>query len=245
MDATALRAGTQAVTPPVTSAATAATTNGPSSNAATAGGGPVPAPAQPTLLGVKLLPAPAGAPQTIHLADGSMLVPLAKVGADGAMRPLHGGGAAAAPAAAGAAAASRATPASPATPASTSPATSTAPGGGSHFEPGFMFRGDYYRKFLDRTAIDMANLDQVKEKVVRGTIDKVMTDEPELNGFGVTEVRTRHVDRVADRDLLTINPDATYVVDVSGVGGNGEARSIPSVVDADGDVFVDPRLRNG
>lgn len=162
-----------------------------------------------------------------------MLVPLAKVGADGATRPLQGGGAAAAPATAAVAA-----PASNA-----APTTATAPGGGSHFEPGFMFRGQYYRKFLDRTAIDMANLDQVKEKVVRGTIDKVMTDEPEMNGFGVTDVKVRSVDRNADKDLLTIDPDATYVVDVAGVGGNGEKKDIPSVVDADGDVFVDPRIR--
>ena len=241
MDATAVRASAQTVTPLATSTAAAATTNGPSSSGPTAGGGPVPAPAQPTLLGTKLLPAPAGKPETIHLPDGSMLVPLAKVSSDGSMSALPGGGPATPATAATPAAPATRTAATPAAPAS--PASSTAPGGGSHFEPGFLFRGNYYKKFLDRTAIDLANLDQVKEKVIRGTLDKIMTDEPETNGFGVTDVKTRAVDPVADRDLLVVDPDAKLIVDVSGVGGNGVAKSIPSVVDADGDVFVDPFIR--
>ncbi|MCW2927222.1 MAG: hypothetical protein JWM86_1190 [Thermoleophilia bacterium] len=234
MDATAVRGITQAVTMQGTMGTTAgATTNGPSSNAPVAGGGPVAAPSQPTLLGVKLLPAPAGEPQTLHLPDGSMLVPLAKVDALGRQSALRGGQAA--PAAA---------PTAAARPIDLVPTTGAARP--AAFEPkGFLFRGDYYKKFEDDTRIDLANIRQVEEKVTRGTLDHVKEDEPELHGFGVTNVTTRRVDPNTDRDLLNINPGAYYVVDVAGVAGTGQAKSIPSVVNADGSVFVDPRLKGG
>lgn len=237
MDATALRAGTQALTPQLTGAAAGATTNGPSSGTPVAGGGPVAAPTQPTLLGTKLLPAPAGEPQTIHMPDGTMLVPLARVDAAGRQTALN------TPAASAAAANVTPVATRPVTVTPTAAAPVTA---GAGFEPkGFLFRGNYYKKFEDNTKIDLANLRQVEEKVTRGTLDHVKEDEPELNGFGVTNVSTRRVDRVADADLLNINPNAVYVVDVAGVAGTGQAKSIPSVVNADGSVFVDPKIRNG
>lgn len=238
MDATAINA----VTPLATSTATATTTNGPSSRGAIAGGGPVPAPAQPTLLGVKLLPAPAGRPQTIHLNDGSMLVPLAKVGSDGQLRSLDD------PTARPATAAVPATPANPATGIAARPAAPAVPatGGGAGFEPkGFLYRGNYYKKFQDDTAIDIANLDQVREKVTRGTLNHVKEDEPTWQGLGVMDIKTRRVDPHADRDLLNVDPSALYYVEVSGVTGTGEYKVIPSVVESDGDVFVDPRLTGG
>jgi hypothetical protein len=222
MDATAVRTSAPAVTPAASTAAST-TTNGPSSGVPTTGGGPTPAPAQPTLLGVTLLPAPAGQPQTIHLADGSMLVPLARVSHSSA---------------------------SPAPVAISSPAPAApvapAPGAASGFTPqGFLFRGNYYRRFQDETAINLANLDEVQEKVTRGTLDHVKEDQPEDNGFGVQDIQTRRVDPATDADLLNVNPHAVYVVNVSGVTGNGEAQSIPSVVNDDGSVYVDPRLKSG
>jgi hypothetical protein len=223
MDATAVRASAPAVTP-ATSTTASTTTNGPSSRVPTIGGGPTPAPAQPTLLGVTLLPAPAGQPQTIHLADGSMLVPLARVSHSSA---------APAPSAISVAPAPAPAPAPAAVPA-------------ADFTPkGFLYRGNYYKRFQDETAIDLANLDQVEDKVTRGTLDHVKEDEPGMNGFGVTNIATRRVDRTADADLLNVNPHAVYVVDVSGVSGTGDSRSIPSVVNDDGSVYVDPRIRTG
>jgi hypothetical protein len=238
MDATAVNA----VSPLATSTATATTTNGPSSSGPTAGGGPVPAPAQPTLLGVKLLPAPAGKPETIHLNDGSLLVPLAKVDARGTIHALDDSSARAATAAL------PATPASPTTGTAARPATPATP---STFEPGgfepkgFLYKGNYYKKFQDSTAIDIANLGDVQEKVTRGTLGHVRDEEQGWNGFGVTDVKTRRVDPNADRDLLNVDPNAAYYVEVTGVTGTGEQKMIPSVVETDGDVFVDPRISSG
>lgn len=243
MDATALRA----VSPLATSATAATTTNGPSSTEPVAGGGPKPAPAQPTLLGVKLLPAPAGKPETIQLNDGSLLVPLARVGSDGVARSLDNG-APATPATAATPAApatgTAATPATPATPARPAAASSGFEPGG--FEPkGFLYKGNYYKKFQDKTAIDIANLGQVEEKVTRGTLGHVRDEEPTWKGFGVTDIKTKRVDANTDRDLLNVDPNATYYVEVTGVTGTGEQKVIPSVVESDGDVFVDPRISNG
>jgi hypothetical protein len=125
------------------------------------------------------------------------------------------------------------------------------PGTRSSFEPagfepkGFLYKGNYYKKFMDNTAIDIANLDQVHEKVTRGTLGHVRDEEPTWQGFGITDIRSRRVDPNADRDLLNVDPGATYYVEVSGVTGTGEQKMIPSVVEADGDVFVDPRISGG
>ena len=230
-----------AVSPLATSTATATTTNGPSSNGAVAGGGPVPAPAQPTLLGVKLLPAPAGKPETIHLNDGSMLVPLAKLDSRGTIRSLDD---AAAPATVPAV---RATPANPTAGTAARPATPAVPGGGAAgFEPkGFLYKGNYYKKFEDQTAIDVRNLAQVQDRITRGTLNHVKENEPEWQGLGITEIKSRAVDPNADRDLLNVDPNAAVYVEVSGITGTGEAKTIPSVVESDGDVFVDPRISGG
>jgi hypothetical protein len=237
MDATALRARTQAAT----GATAASTTNGPSSSTATTGGGPIAAPIQPVLLGERLLPAPIGQPQTIHLNDGSMLVPVARVDASGARTPLTGGPGSAPLNYAVNAAAAAPTAATPAAPAAV-PATTVA--GGS--EPlGFLYRGDYYKKFKDSTVIDITNAEQVQDKVTRGTLDHVKNDEPDWQGFGVTKITTRAVDPNADRDLLNVDPNAAIYVEVHGIAGTGEAKMIPSVVERDGDVFVDPRLSKG
>jgi hypothetical protein len=189
------------------------------------------------LLGERLLPAPAGQPQTIHLNDGSILVPVARVDASGTRTPLVGGPGSAHLNYSAAAPAVAAAPAAPA---------ATVVGGGAGSESlGFLFRGDYYKKFEDSTKIDLGNSEQVNDKVTRGTLDHVKNDEPELLGFGVTKISSRAVDQVADRDLLNVDPNAAIYVEVTGVTGTGEVKMIPSVVEHDGDVYVDPRLKNG
>jgi hypothetical protein len=239
MDATALRASTHAVTPAL-AATTATTTNGPSSIVPTIGGGPTPAPAQPTLLGVKLLPAPAGQPQTIHLADGSLLVPLARV------QTVQGSAPQPARAATAPASASTSTPVpavAAAEPASTPAAPAAVAGGGGAFTPkGFLYNDRYFAKFHDASPIDFSDVEEVERRATKATMSYLVEEEPNVDDYGVTDVEIRQVDQVADRDLLTVNPHAKLVIDVHGVQGTGEAKSIPSVMNDDGSVFVDPRI---
>jgi hypothetical protein len=70
----------------------------------------------------------------------------------------------------------------------------------------------------------------------------LVEEEPDVDDFGVSNIELRRVDPAADRDLLTVNPHASYVADVSGVTGDGTAKSVPSVINDDGAVFVDPRI---
>lgn len=205
-------------------------------------GGTTTAPARSTLLGVRLLPAPAGEPQTIHLADGSVLVPLARVGRDGTTQPLTGGGAAAAPVAPVPAPAPVPASAPVAAPAPVSAAVPPAAG----FEPkGFLYNDRYFRKFHAAGGIDVSDVRRVEERATRATFAYLLEEEPNVDDFGVTGVRMRRADPVGDSDLLRINPRAHWVVDVDGVQGDRVLRSIPSVVNSDGAVFVDPRIRGG
>ncbi len=240
MDATALRARTQAAT-----ATTATgTTNGPSSSTVTTGGGPIAAPSQPVLLGERLLPAPAGEPQTLHLNDGSMLVPVARVDASGNRTPLSGGPGSV-PLNYSAAAVTAAPAAAPAA-AAAAPAAAPVSGGGSGFEPlGFLYNDRYFKKFHDAGGIDLNDDGAVKERSVRSTFAYLLEEEPNVDDFGVTGVSYRKADPVADADLYRINPRAHWIIDVHGVQGDGVVRSIPSVMNSDGAVFVDPRVGRG
>lgn len=240
MDATALRASTQAAT----GATAAGTTNGPSSSTATTAGGPVAAPTNPVLLGEKILPAPLGQPQTLHLPDGSMLVPVAMLDAGGNRIPLTGG--------AGSAPLNYAASATAAAPTATAAAT-TAPvtGGGSTapnagFEPlGILYNDRYFKKFHDASPIDLSNDKAVKDRAIKSTMAYLLEEEPNVDDFGVTNVDVRRVDPARDADLLRVDPRAYYVIDVHGVQGDGVVRSIPSVMNADGAVFTDPPVRRG
>lgn len=249
MDATALRARAQVGG----TAATTSTrpTNGPSSDGSTAAGGPIAAPTNPTLLGERLLPAPVGEPQTLHLPDGSMLVPIARVDASGARiplaggagsAPLTGGGAAAAPSAATAAASGGMLHAAEG-------AQVTAGGAAiadADFEPlGFLYNDNYYKRYFDGGGIDVGNRSQVEERATESTFLYLHDKEPAVDDFGITGIAVRDVDANADRDLLAINPRARYVIDVHGVQGNGVQRSIPTVMNGDGATFTDPRLKGG
>ena len=241
MDATALRASTRAGgTGAIT---TAATTNGPSSSAPTNGGGPVAAPTQPALLGERLLPAPVGEPQTIHLSDGSMLVPIARVDASGNRIPLSGGPGSA-----------------PLTGGGNTAATQTAGGtlhaaegapvsadGVAHadddFEPlGFLYNDNYYKRYFDGGGIDTNDRGQVEERAVESTILYLHDKEPNVDDFGVTGIGLRRADAVTDKDLLEINPRAQWIIDVHGVQGDGKERTIPTVMNRDGATFTDPRI---
>jgi hypothetical protein len=256
--------------------------------------GPISAPKLPTLLGERLLPAPTGEPQTLHLNDGSMLVPIAWIDAWGARMPLAGGpGSArlstttrpappapvepapvepaivepapvepapvepapveAAPVEPVPVFASTPTPAAPAAPAAEgAPAVPiatevpTTGGGAADFEPvGFLYNDRYFRKFHDAGGIDVNDQRAVEERVVRSTFAYLLEEEPDVDDFGVTSVHLRKVDPQADSDLLRINPRALYHADVAGIQGDGVTRSIPSVVNSDGAVFVDPRIHRG
>jgi len=245
MDATTLRTA-QAVTPTSTagSSTAARTTNGPSSTQPIAGGGPVAAPTQPTLLGVVALTPPKGeAPKTITLPDGSLLVPLGPVGSPAAnaasvslapkVAAAHGGGAAAAVAP---------------TAASTSSHTAATGGGlitptASGFEPkGFLYNDRYFAKFHAAGGIDLADKNAVERRMAKSTMAYLLEEEPEVDDFGITGIDVRRADPAADRDLLTVNPRSHYVADVKGVDGNGRGKSIPLVMNGDGAVFVDPRV---
>lgn len=198
------------------------------------------------LLGEKLLPAPVGEPQTLHLPDGSMLVPVARVDAAGNRTPLTGG-AGSAPLRSAATAAPAAASAAEDAPAAIAPATAATPvsgGGDAAFEPhGFLYNDRYFAKFHDAGGIDLADSAAVEERAVKSTFAYLLKEEPEVDDFGVTDVKVRPADATADADLLHINPRAHFVIDVNGVTGTGRHKSIPSVMNRDGAVFVDPRIR--
>jgi hypothetical protein len=258
MDAVALRAGTQAGGTGATTSA--APTNGPSSSAPIAGGGPVAAPSQPALLGERLLPAPIGEPQTIHLPDGSMLVPIARVDASGNRIPLTGG-AGSAPLMGGGGNAAVETPAQQAARTSgitgggvlraapgtaVSAAGAAVPAAGDVFEPlGFLYNDKYFKKFHDAGGINVDDRAKVEERAIRSTFAYLLEEEPDVDDFGVTGVTIRAADPATDSDLLNVNPRSHLLVDVHGVQGNGVRRTIPSVMNRDGAVFVDPRIGRG
>jgi hypothetical protein len=255
MDATALRATTHAGGTSTTTAVT--TTNGPSSSAPTSGGGPVPAPTQPALLGEHLLPAPVGEPQTINLPDGSTLVPVARVDASGNRVPLTGGAGSAPmiPGGTGLVAGGAA-----ASPASTTGGGATAhvaegavvsgdgrvDAAGREFEPlSFLYNGNYYKQYFEDGGINVADRGQVEERASESTYMYLLDKEPAVDDFGITGITTRRVDPGSDRDLLNVNPNAYWIVEVSGVQGNGVQRMIPTVMNEDGATFTDPRLSKG
>ncbi|MCB0878431.1 MAG: hypothetical protein KDC46_05565 [Thermoleophilia bacterium] len=247
MNATAVRTSTAGA---LGTTATARTTNGPSSTAPTAGGGPVAAPANQAYLGEQTLPAPVGQPQTLHLPDGSMLVPIARVDASGNRTPLAGGAGSAPLTGGGAdAAAAAQTPAAGGALHAAEGAQVTAGGqaiADDDFEPmGFLYNGDYYKRYFEDGGIDVNDRTAVEERSIESTFKYLKDREPEVDDFGITGVGVRRVDPSRDGDLLHVNPRALYVVDVHGVQGNGHQRSIPTVMNQDGTTFTDPRLRIG
>ncbi|MCW2923256.1 MAG: hypothetical protein JWM98_660 [Thermoleophilia bacterium] len=243
MDATATRASTPGVTPQGTQASTAATAT-PSATGSTAGGGPSAAPGSTALLGTVLLPAPAGQPQTLSLPDGSILVPLANVNGAGQQTPLTGGaGSAALSVAPVAAAPARTAPVATA-PATTATAADVKKKQGID-NTGFLYNSQWYAKYADAGGIDLADRDAVEKRVAKATYSHIVTDEPEIGDFAISSITPRLVDPVADKDLLAVDPNAYYAFDVVGRTGTGETRSIPSVMNADGAVYVDPRLTGG
>lgn len=249
MDAVALRLSATGTT------TTAATTNGPSSSAPASGGGPVAAPSQPALLGEMTLPAPTGEPQTIHLPDGSLLVPIARVDASGSRIPLAGG--------AGSAPLTGGGGVTEAPAAQMSVPTSASGAGGSlhaaegaqltadgraiaddDFEPlGMLYNGDYYKRYFDGGGLDVNDRGALEERAVESTILYLRDKEPEVDDFGVTGIGMRPADPATDQDLLNVNPRAKWIVDVHGVQGDGTQRTIPTVINEDGATFTDPRIR--
>jgi hypothetical protein len=235
MDATALRATTHAGGTSTTTAVQ--TTNGPSSSAPTSGGGPVPAPTQPALLGEHLLPAPVGEPQTIHLPDGSTLVPVARVDAYGNRVPLTGGAGSAPMVGGGTAHVAEGAVVS---------ADGRIDAAGREFEPlSFLYNGNYYKQYFEDGGINVADRGQVEERASESTYMYLLDKEPAVDDFGITGIATRRVDPARDQDLLNVNPNAYWIIEVSGVQGNGVQRMIPTVMNEDGATFTDPRLSKG
>jgi hypothetical protein len=209
-------------------------------------------------LGEQLLPAPVGEPQTIHLPDGSMLVPIARVDSTGHRTPLAGGAGSArlsAPATTGGGAAA--------------PAPTPAPRGGGgggmlhaaegahitadgiaeadgDFEPiGMLYNSNYYKRYFDGGGIDMNNRSKVEERATESTLMYLLDKEPNVDDFGISGIAVRNVDSSADADLLKVNPRARFVIDVHGIQGDGTKRSIPTVMNTDGATFTDPRFGRG
>jgi hypothetical protein len=236
----------------VGAATSTATTNGPSSGASTSGSGPVTAPANQAYLGEQTLPAPVGQPQTIHLPDGSMLVPVARVDSSGHRVPLSGG-AGSAPLTGGGAKASEVASAHGGGGTMHAAEGTTVNGeghavqaSGAKFEPlGFLYNDNYYKRYFDGGGIDVSSREKVEERAVESTFAYLKDREPDVDDFGVTGVQLRSVDPSADRDLLNVNPRAKFVIDVHGVQGNGSHRSIPTVMNEDGATFTDPRIGRG
>lgn len=195
----------------------AATTTAGANDATGGGGAPRPAATSQGLVGMHLLQAPSGAaPGPIQLGDGSVLVPLARV-ERGIAVPLA--------------------PGSPAVAAAAPPTIATP------FEPkGFLYDDRYFAKFHDAAPIDLADRDSVERRAAKATMSYLVEEEPGVDDFGVTAITMRRADPIADRDLLTIDPRAHWIIDVAGVRGDGTPKSIPSIMNSDGAVFVDPRI---
>lgn len=204
----------------------------------------MPAATSPVVLGERLLPAPVGQPQTIHLPDGSMLVPIARVDASGHRTPLTGGAGSAPLRVQGGGAAPSGGVLHAAEGANVT-AGGVAEADGD-FEPlGMLYNNNYYKRYFDGGGIDVKDRSQVEERSIESTILYLRDKEPESDDFGVSGISIRNVDDRADRDLLTVNPRAMYVIDVHGIQGNGTKRTIPTVMNRDGATFTDPRIRGG
>ena len=254
MNATAIGAGPVASTLSTTST-TATGAAGATAAAPTAQpSGPQAVSDDMTVLGTELLPAPAGQPQPIHLADGSMLVPIATVDESGRQLPLTANGALA-PAPAPAA---EATPApaqallpaiagasvgadsAPIADARSAPDLNAAPTGN---ERGFMYNDNYYKKYKEARpagTFDFNDSAKLEERVIEATLLK--TQDMQIADFGVTRMTMRKADPARDADLFNVNPNAYIIVDLWGKDGSGQEHYLPSVVDRDAGVFVDPRI---
>jgi len=120
----------------------------------------------------------------------------------------------------------------------------TAPPARPPFEPkAFLYDDRFFKKFHAAGGIDVKDMNKVEDRIIRATFAYILAEEPDVDDLGITEVRIRLVDPIANADLLRVNPRALYIVDVIGVQGDGTERTIPSVFNSDGAVFVDPRIR--
>lgn len=114
---------------------------------------------------------------------------------------------------------------------------------GEPFEPlAFVWNQKFYNKVASATDIDISDESAVRTRALKSTMQQVL-DDGEYDDFAVREIRLRRVDPTADADLLNVNPRAHWIAEADGVDGTGTAHTIPSVVNRDGAVFVDPRIR--
>jgi hypothetical protein len=197
-----------------------------------------------------ILPAPVGEPQTINLPDGSMLVPIARVDASGNRTPLAGG-AGSAPLTGGGGGASDGGVVHAAEGTAVT-ASGDVQAAGRKFEPhALMYNDNYYKKYIDGDTntnfgrFNIEDREQVEERAIESTLMYLKDKEPDVDDFGITGVNVRRVNQGADRDLLNVNPDAHWIVTVHGTQGDGTARKIPTVMNADGTTYTDPPLRRG
>lgn len=240
MNAATLQAGSIGFT------TAAAPTNGPSSSVPTTGSGQVAVSTNQAFLGEQVLPAPIGEPQTIHLPDGSMLVPVARVDASGARIPLTGG----------AGSAQYVSTGSTVNHGGTGGGTLHAGEGAqitsdgraladSDFEPlGILYNGNYYKRYFDGGGLDVNDRNKLEERATESTYLYLKDKEPEVDDFGISGISLRRVEAGRDTDLLHVNPRAMWVMDVHGIQGDGVQRTIPTIINSDGATYTDPRMRS-
>lgn len=211
-----------------------------------ASGSKAPGGAGSTFQGVQVLTPPDGAPKAIVLPDGSTLVPLGRVLPGGGMEPLNDAevGAALQGVPPGALAAIAGGGAGrPAVTEDLAPGhtikSNAAPLG--NFSPqSFVYNNILFEKFGPADDIDAQNQAAAEKKAGAATLSYIITEEKRKN-FAVTKTNTRRVDPTIDADLIKVNPNAVWVMDVEGVEDTGRQRTIPVVMNANGQAYVDPR----
>lgn len=114
---------------------------------------------------------------------------------------------------------------------------------GKPFEPlAFVWNHQFYNKVASANDMDVTNEPAVTTRTLHSVMQQVL-DDHEYDDFAVQQIQLRRVDPVRDADLVHVNPRAHWIADAIGVDGTGTSHTIPSVVNSDGAVFVDPRIR--
>jgi hypothetical protein len=107
----------------------------------------------------------------------------------------------------------------------------------------FMLQSKYYKVY--ETADPTVNINDnnsVNDVISRAVLKKSTTDGGQ-SSYAVTSVSSRKVDPTTDGELLSINPNAVWISNITGTNADGSADTETAVVDDDGTTYVDPRAR--
>lgn len=106
----------------------------------------------------------------------------------------------------------------------------------------FLWKGDYYYQIeTPGGTLDVTNEKQVKNRVAMAIAKHVLEDE-KVTDYSINSISLRRVDPDRDAALLRVDPGAYWIISSTGVAADGREFSIPAVVNADGTIYVDPRL---